>query len=126
MNTGKELVQTEPTAHIQNISQLPTVKPPVDIYENNDEILLLADFPGVETNSVEVRLEAGQLDIEGKQVPPKEQAEQLPALLFARSFRVPETIDSAAVSAELKNGVLRVHLRKSEKAKPKRISVKAG
>lgn len=126
MTTGKEITQTEGTAQVQRLSELPAVKPPVDIYENEEEILLVADFPGVDPANVDVRLEAGQLDIEGKQVPPQEQADPLPALLFTRSFRMPDTIDPASVTAELKNGVLRVHLRKSEQAKPKRIRVSTG
>ena len=97
-----------------------------DIYENDEEILLVADFPGVEPDHVDVHLEQGQLDIEGKQVPPVEQAQSLPALLFARSFRVPETVDAKGVSAELKHGVLNIRLKKSEAAKPRRIKVTAG
>jgi HSP20 family protein len=126
MTTGKEITQTEASDKPQHLSELPAVKPPVDIYENEEEILLVADFPGVDPANVDVRLEAGQLDMEGKQVPPKEQAEQLAPVLFARSFRVPDTIDPASVTAELKAGVLTVHLRKSEQAKPKRIRVAAG
>jgi HSP20 family molecular chaperone IbpA len=126
MTTGKEITQPTGSEQIQHMSELPAVKPPVDIYENEEEILLLADFPGVDPAQVEVRLEAGQLDLEGKQVPPQEQAESLPAVLFARSFRVPDTIDPGSVTAELKAGVLTVHLRKSEQAKPKRIRVSAG
>lgn len=123
MNTGKEITQTESAEKPQHLSELPAVKPPVDIYENEEEILLVADFPGVVPEHVDVRLEAGLLDIEGKQVPPQEQAEALPPVLFARSFRVPDTIDPASVTADLKAGVLTVHLRKSEQAKPKRIRV---
>ena len=126
MTTGKELTQTDATDVPQHLSELPAVKPPVDIYENEEEILLVADFPGVDPANVDVRLEAGQLDIEGKQVPPKEQADSLPPVLFARSFRMPDTIDPATVTADLKGGVLTVHLRKSEQAKPKRIRVSAG
>jgi len=120
------MVQRESAEQPQRLTELPTVAPPVDIYENEEEILLVADVPGVESDHVDVRLEQGQLDLEAKQVPPREQAESLPAVLFARSFRVPETVDPAGVSAELKDGVLRVHLKKSEAAKPRRIEVSSG
>lgn len=126
MNTEKQLAQREAGEKLQRMSELPLVVPPVDIYENDEHILVLADFPGVSPTDVDVRLEAGQLDIEGKQAPAKEQAESLPPVMFARAFRVPETVDPAGVTAELKNGVLRIELRKSEAAKPRKISVKAG
>jgi len=126
MSTGKELSQRAEADKLQRLSELPTVVPAVDIFENEEEILVLCDFPGVGPEDVDVRLEAGRLDIEGKQVPPKEQADPLPAVMFARAFRVPETVDPAGVSAELKNGVLNVRLRKSEASKPKRIKVTAG
>lgn len=126
MTSRKDLVKTESTDKPQRLAELPTVTPPVDIYENDDEILLVADCPGVDPNDIDVHLEQGQLDIEGKQVPPAEQADSLPPVLFARSFRVPETIDSEGVSAELKSGVLHIRLKKSEAAKPRRIKVSAG
>jgi HSP20 family molecular chaperone IbpA len=127
MSTTKEMVQTQnATDKPQRLSELPTVTPPVDIFENEDEILLVADFPGVDPEQVEVRLEGGQIDIEGRQAPPEEQARSLPSVMFARSFRVPETVNPEGVSAELKAGVLRVHLKKSEAAKPRRIKVNVG
>jgi HSP20 family protein len=123
MSTTKEMVQRQTTDKPQRLSELPTVIPPVDIFENDDEIMVVADFPGVEPDQVEVRLEGGQIDIEGRQAQPTEQAQSLPGLMFARSFRVPETVNPEGVTAELKNGVLRVHLKKSEAAKPRRIKV---
>lgn len=126
MTSSKNLVRSESTDKPQRLAELPTITPPVDIYENDDEILLVADFPGVDPNEIEVHLEQGQLDIEGQQVPPAEQADSLPPVLFARSFRVPDTIDSDGVAAELKNGVLNIRLKKSEAAKPRRITVTAG
>ena len=126
MSTNKEMVQTQTTDKPQRLSELPTVIPPVDIFENDDEILVVADFPGVETDQVDVRLEGGQIDIEGRQAQADEQARSLPPVMFARSFRVPETVNPEGVTAELKAGVLRVHLKKSEAAKPRRIKVSAG
>lgn len=126
MTIQNEMVQRESVEQAQRLAELPTVAPPVDIYENEDEILLVADVPGVDSDDVDVNLNQGQLDLEAKQIPPKEQAESLPAVLFARSFRVPDTVDPAGVVAELNDGVLRVHLKKSEAAKPRRIKVTSG
>lgn len=100
-----------------------TVTPPVDIYENQNEILLVADFPGVPTDALSIRLDHSELVIEGAQRPSDEQgADQV--LAFARTFRVPNTVDPNGVRAELSRGVLRLHLAKSEAAKPKRIQVR--
>jgi len=100
------------------------VAPPVDIYENNDEILVVADLPGVPNDALSVRVDGGELLIEGTQ----RLSEPGPAvrpLAFSRAFRVPNTVDANAISAELTHGVLRVHLAKREAAKPRRIEVKA-
>jgi HSP20 family molecular chaperone IbpA len=126
VTTANDLVKTETSDTPQRLAELQTIAPPVDIYENEEEILLVADLPGVDPDHIDVHLEQGQLDLEGKQVPPQEQADSLPPVLFARSFRVPETVDSEGVIAELKSGVLHVRLKKSEASKPKRIKVTAG
>ncbi|MBW2526800.1 MAG: Hsp20/alpha crystallin family protein [Deltaproteobacteria bacterium] len=126
MTTAKDLVKTDSSDKPQRLTELPTIAPPVDIYENDEEILLVADLPGVTPDDIDVHLEQGQLDLEGKQVPPTEQAESLPPVMFARSFRVPETVDANGVVAELRGGVLHIHLKKSEAARPKRIKVTAG
>lgn len=101
-----------------------TVTPRVDIYENQDEILLVADFPGVSKDSLWVGLEGSQLVIEASQ-PAHEGQPHVRPLAFSRTFRVPNTVDPDGVSAELAEGVLRVHLTKSEAAKPKRIEVRS-
>ena len=125
MTTSDVLVQTDEDTpeEAQHLTELPTAAAPTDIYENEDEILIIADFPSVGTADMDIRLDKGRLDLEGRQVPAKEQASPLPPLLFARSFRVPSTIDPSGVTAELKQGVLRVTLKKSEESKPRRIQV---
>lgn len=100
-----------------------TMTPPVDIYENQDEILLVADFPGVPTDALSIRLDRSELVIEGAQRPSDDEAPGQ-VLAFARTFRVPNTVDPNGVRAELSQGVLRLHLAKSEAAKPKRIQVR--
>lgn len=105
-------------------AQVVSITPPVDIYESSDEILVVADFPGVPKDALSVRLERSELLIEGTQAAPEGQY-QLPIVAFSRAFRVPNTVDPHGVSAELSQGVLRVHLAKSESAKPKRIEVRS-
>jgi HSP20 family molecular chaperone IbpA len=99
------------------------VTPPVDIYENKDEILLLADMPGVPSDALHVRLNGSELVIEGAQAMPSNGGYR--PLAFARTFRVPNTVDPNGVTAELRDGVLTLHLAKSEAAKPRRIEVRA-
>jgi HSP20 family molecular chaperone IbpA len=96
------------------------VAPRVDVFENADELLMLADMPGADPASVHVRLEGGQLTLEAERALSKDAS-----LRYQRMFRVPATIDPDAISAELERGVLHVHLKKAEAAKPRTIQIKA-
>ncbi|MEM6961619.1 MAG: Hsp20/alpha crystallin family protein [Myxococcota bacterium] len=93
----------------------------VDVFENKEEILLTADFPGVPPEQLNVRLDGSELLIEGAQQ--KSEFDGFEPLVFSRVFRVPRTVDPEQIQAELQNGVLRVQLGKSEAAKPRRIQV---
>jgi len=103
-------------------------RPRVDILETEQEIVLLADLPGVRPADVDVRFENGELTIHGRRTashPGKKRAlwEYEPAH-FHRAFRLAEDVAADRIQAEMKNGVLTVHLPKAEAAKPRRISVK--
>lgn len=98
------------------------LSPAVDIYENENEVLLVADMPGVGANDASVRLEPPRLLVEGRAIA----RPGLRPVLYERAFRVGEDIEQAGISAELEAGVLRLHLKKSEASKPRRIEVKAG
>ena len=112
------------TAQLTQAETHVRMEPPVDIYENDLEILIISDMPGINTPDLEVRLDTPELFIQGRQpVPPTEQQAQIKPLFFERTFRVPPSIDPDGVKAELKNGVLKIHLAKSEKARPKKIAV---
>lgn len=104
--------------------------PRCDIYETESEVVLCADLPGVKAEDLDVRYENQTLTIHGR-VPPR-QGEKLHYLLheygvgdFYRTFSIGEMIDAEKISAELTNGVLYVHLPKTEKVRPKRIEVRA-
>ncbi len=97
--------------------------PNVDVYENQDEILLVADLPGVSVDELDINLDGSELVIQGTQ-------EESPVasgkrLSFSRSFRVPQSVEPQGVKAELRQGVLMLHLTKSEASKPRRIEVSA-
>lgn len=106
--------------------QLPVVAPLVDIYENEDEILLYADMPGVAKEDITVNVDNGKLAISGVRKLKTAGAanwEEFGDLEYSRIFSVPQTIDVAKVNAELNDGVLRLHLPKSEAAKPREIAI---
>ena len=118
-----EMVQRE-KEEVEHVSTTPRLAPPVDVYENADELLLMADVPGVEKDALDIRLDGGELTFEAKQTELGEGDETYQAVLFTRSFTLPSTIDVNQVAAELTDGVLTVRLPKSEAAKPRRIAVK--
>jgi HSP20 family molecular chaperone IbpA len=97
--------------------------PPVDIYENEQELLVVADFPGVSPEAVNVRLDPPEFRIEGRV---DNGGEDAPPVLYSRIFRIDERIDADGITAELKNGLLTVHLRKAAALQPRKIAVKAG
>lgn len=106
--------------------QVPSVAMVVDIFENEDEILLHADMPGVTKENSRVRLENGRLEISGLRTlktSGSASREEFGNVEYQRIFSVPQTIDIEKVNAELKDGVLRLHLPKSEAARPKEIEI---
>lgn len=119
----RENVTTMTRRSPENVAQ-PTrmsreVTPRVDVFENADELLMLADMPGAAPDSVHVRLEGGQLAIEAERALGPQAS-----IRYLRMFRMPAMADPNAISAELKSGVLHVHLKKSEAAKPRTIPIK--
>lgn len=105
-----------------------TYTPRVDILESENELLLIADLPGVKPGDVDIRFENGELSLHGHCAPRQNGVEYLLSEYgvgdFYRAFTISTDVDADKIAAELKNGVLTVHLPKSEKIKPKRIAVK--
>jgi HSP20 family protein len=103
--------------------------PNADIYETDDALNVVLEMPGVEKNSVEVRVEDGVLKIDGRLDFSKYQGLQ-PLYTeynvghYSRSFRLSSKIDQNKIGAELKDGVLSLVLPKVEEAKPRTIQVK--
>ncbi len=130
MSTHQDLAREIPSSP-ERIAQRTTVAPLVDVYENRDEVLLVADLPGADRDSINVHLDQGQLTIEarrsGWQEPPgKPLAGEFQPRDYRRAFAIPQGIDGAKIAAQFADGVLRVQLPKSETLKPRRIEVKAG
>ena len=105
-------------------------RPEVDILEQNDELLVMANVPGAQSDSIDVKFEDGTLEIRAA-VPPRHGDGQTSLLQeygvgdYYRTFRVSEAIDAGKISAEYADGVLTLRLPKSEALKPRKIAVSA-
>lgn len=98
------------------------VRPAVDVYENADELLMRADMPGASADSVKIRIENSLLTLQAQRTA-KDASEA--SLQYYRAFQVPDSVDPEGISAELKQGVLHVQLKKHERAKPRVIQIRS-
>ncbi len=103
--------------------------PAADIYEGEHNLMVVLEMPGVEKASVDVRVEDGVLNVEGRLDLAKYQGLQ-PLYTeynighYARSFRLSSKIDQSKIAAEMKDGVLSLTLPKVEEAKPRTIQIR--
>jgi HSP20 family protein len=109
----------------------PVFIPAVDILENEHEIVVLADMPGVESKNVDIDLKDNQLTIIGRVDPVGNDKEAHLYREFEwgdyyRQFSLSNVIDQTKINAKIEEGVLRLVLPKVEKAKPQKIKVTAG
>ena len=121
-----ELAKNEPQSMVAT-DRRPAVAPPVDVYENGDELLLLAELPGVTSANLNVHVNNGELLLEARRdFATDGQAVEMEFgdCNFQRRFAVPAGIDVGKINAELKDGVLRLRLPKSEALKPRKIEVR--
>ncbi len=106
-----------------------TWAPPVDIYENGDNLVLKAELPGINPDDVEICVEDNNLYLKGERKFEKEVKEENYHRVertygsFARAFSLPNSIDSDKVAANYKDGVLTLTLPKREEAKPRTIKI---
>jgi HSP20 family protein len=103
-------------------------QPRVDILENDKELVLYADMPGVRPEQVDLHYERGELVLHGRIQPPQRRGQPLVREYaegdYFRVFQIHESIDSSKIEATCKNGVLVIHLPKVEAARPRQITVK--
>ena len=105
--------------------------PPVDIFEQNDQLVIRAEVPGVKKDDLDVRIENGVLTLRGERKPAADVTEDNAFRLertygaFTRSFTLPRTVDGASVTASYKDGILEVRVPKAESAKPKKVEILA-
>ncbi len=109
-------------------SRAPLWQPAVDVHENAERILLVADLPGLEQRDLDITIEKNVLSVRGERKAPApgeggyHHRERVHGA-FTRAFTLPATVDVDAVSAEMKSGVLTITLPKSAAAKPRQIKI---
>lgn len=106
----------------------PIFTPAVDIYENDRELVLMADMPGVRVEDMTIDLKEGVLTLEGDVKPWEKENESNVLIEFGlgryyRQFTLSETIAQERIEAHFNDGVLKVTLPKMEKAVPRKIEV---
>ena len=103
--------------------------PPVDIYENDDALVVKAELPGFSKEDITVELKDNTLMLKGERKRETEVKEgdyhrmERTYGAFQRSFALPTTVDQQKVTAAYKDGVLELSLPKVEAAKPKRVAI---
>lgn len=106
-----------------------TWAPSADISETEQEFLIKADLPEVKKEDVRISLQNGVITLSGERKQEKSQKDESQIRIesfygaFERSFALPDNVDTAAIRAETKDGVLRIHLPKKEPVKSKPVSI---
>jgi HSP20 family molecular chaperone IbpA len=118
------------TARADTANQ-PHVVPPVDVFENESSITLLADLPGVQRDQLHVRVDGDNLVLEATAAtagPDNLQLvygeAQIPT--YRRQFTLSRELDASRIEAQLRDGVLRLTIPKAEEARPRRVQVQVG
>src|SRR5499427_2341408 len=109
-----------------------TFSPAVDVYEDEHNVTLKIEVPGIDEKDIDVRIENNTLTVHGERKFEKEEKEENYRRIerqygsFTRSFTLPSTVDSDGIHANYEKGVLKIKLAKKAEAKPKQIKVTVG
>ena len=131
MAAEKKTVQKQEAQEVAAVERTRSGKvfcPPVDIYERENEIVLLADMPGVDPKTIDIVVEKNILSIKGEvfeQSPDRFELDyrEYDSGDYQRSFTLSDTIDQNKIEAKYEHGILKLRLPKAEKVKPKKIEV---
>ena len=132
-NKSMEVQKQEitPTEETERTRDVPCFVPRADIYENEDEIIVVVDVPGADEEAIDITLEKNILTINAYVEP--EIIEGYSPLVaeyesgdYQRSFKLSDEVDREKIEATIKDGVLYLRLAKAGEAKTRKISVKAG
>ena len=134
MSDNMNVTKTDQASSVTQTAQTESapkqaLAPAVDIAESESGITLFADMPGVSKERLTIKVEGDNLTIEGQaQIDVPENIvllhSEVRSPYFRRSFTLSRDLDPAKIEATLRNGVLQMHIPKSEAARPKRIEVK--
>ena len=125
----ENLVETKEKSHVEIAKDMAELVPVTDIYEEKDFIVIMSDMPGVDEKSVEVSYENDVISLIGwhgtdANIKNREQIRKgFIKGVYKRSFSLLTDIEIEKITANIKNGVLKVVLPKSKKLKPKKIAV---
>lgn len=103
--------------------------PSVDIYEDESQLVLTAEVPGIEEKDIEIKVEDNTLSLHGERKMEKETKEENYHRIersygaFSRSFTLPNYIDTDKIRAEHENGVLKITLPKKPELKPRKVKI---
>ncbi|MDO9314949.1 MAG: Hsp20/alpha crystallin family protein [Burkholderiaceae bacterium] len=105
--------------------------PRVDVFEDSAGVTLLADLPGVRKDALDIQVDGTNLRLEGRVFdgtpqPTDAVAFEMSASHYRRAFTLSERLDTSAIDAQLKDGVLRLRIPKLAEAQPKRVEVRIG
>lgn len=105
--------------------------PPVDIVEDSAGITLLADVPGVRKDGLDIQVDGPNLSFEGQvfeeaTLTGDADLAEMRASRYRRAFTLSDRLDTGAIDAQLKDGVLRLRIPKLAQAQPKRVEVRVG
>jgi HSP20 family protein len=130
MDLSNQPVERQGTA-AATTNDAPAIAPAVDVYENDQGITLKADLPGVSKENLNVRVEAGQLTVEGQvSLGASDGLQPVYAEVrranYRRTFALSRDLDTERIEAAMKNGVLTLRIPRAEQAKPRRVEVGIG
>jgi HSP20 family protein len=106
--------------------------PPVDVYEDEHNVVLKVEVPGIDEKDIDVRVENNVLTVHGERKVEKEEKEENFRRVerqygnFTRTFTLPSTVDAERIQADYDKGILKIVLPKKAEAKPKSIKVNVG
>jgi HSP20 family molecular chaperone IbpA len=118
-------------ARERQAAELATLLPPVDVIEDATGITLYADLPGVPRDKLSLEVDGDTLIIEGQmdmRMPEGMEATHAEVSVprYRRVFTLSKELDTERLQAEMKQGVLKLHIQKADHAKPRRVNVTAG
>ena len=129
LQTQKQEVQA--IEGVERTRSMRVYVPRVDIFSEDDEVIILVEMPGVDENELDISLEKKVLTINGFVSPIEPEGYDLAYSEYnigdyQRSFTLPDELDTDSIEAKINNGVLRISLQKAPEAQTRKISVKAG